>query len=99
MLEFATPAGKEYKVDPITGRINNYRDWYMLGIRHTKRTSHFIPLADITPELLATLEMRYKTSGNPQWTIEDLDRGYRRTWMNTKYRGIRWMCFVEDGDA
>lgn|SRR3990167_23929 len=53
--------------------------WLMLGLRHRRRTSEFVPLKDIAPEWLSTHEMCWQ-KGTPQWCVEDLDHGTRRQW-------------------
>ena len=72
-----------------------YDNWKLLGIRHTKRTNDFISF-DMLVTLLESgerLEWLYKTSRNPQWTVEDRDYGTRRTWGNTRSHGIAGMFF------
>lgn len=91
VLRISTPYGKDYTIDQ-AGRINGYSQWIMQGIRHVKATTRFVPLAKLfEPGFIDTLELRYRTSGNPQWTVQDLDHGTRRIWGNTRYHGIRWL--------
>lgn len=68
-------------------------NWKFLGLSHVKQ-NWFIPLKDITPELLSTLPLRWK-NGNPQFTGRDLDHGTTREWGNTKYYGISSIEFIK----
>jgi hypothetical protein len=97
ILNIQTPYGKSYKVSE-DGRINGSNTWRLLGIRHTRKTSTFIPLAALfEPGVIEATQWRFKTSGNPTWTGEDLDHGTRRTWGNTRYHGIRFCWLTEEG--
>lgn len=103
MLVITTPMYKTYYVDsdgcitydmqyttrsPLV-RMKPSDQWKMVGVRHVRKNI-FIPLAELTAEKIASIEWRYK-NGNPQFTVEDLDHGYRRTWGNTKHHGIKWI--------
>ena len=102
VLRFSTPYrpySKVYTVYPdgcITSE--NWRkpsgQWKLVGIRHVRKTSLFIPLERLLTgdwSFLQDGRWRFKTSGNPQWTVEDLDHGTRRRWG----RGIHSMWFEE----
>ena len=67
-------------------------DWKFLGLRHVKATSNFLRFDQLTPEVIARIPLKYK-NGFPQWTIEDLDHGTRRTWGNTHVHGISEIWF------
>ena len=97
ILNIQTPYGKHYTVSR-AGHINGSTNWIMLGIRHTRRTSTFVPLTTLfEPGVIDATEWRFKTSGNPAWTVDDLDHGTRRTWGNTRYHGIRLCWLTEEG--
>jgi len=98
-LMLITAYGDYYQVNPkgeiIRMDIKGFEPsggWIFLGLEHVKR-NQFIPLADITPETVASFTT-YK-NGNPQWTVRDRDHGTMRTWGNTKYHGIKRVYFLE----
>jgi hypothetical protein len=68
--------------------------WLLLGLRHTTCTQSFVPFDKIKHWLTSKPELLFK-NGNPQWAIEDLDYGIRRTWGNTEYHGIASICFID----
>lgn len=97
ILNIQTPSGKSYTVTK-DGHINGSANWLMLGIRHTKRTNTVVPLANLfEPGVIEATEWRFKTSGNPTWTVDDLDHGTRRTWGNTRWHGIRFCWLTTEG--
>lgn len=106
VLTFWTPQYNTYQVRLSDGAIRPEREyrmnkgswsgqWKLLGIRHTKRTRDFMSF-DVLVGLLEAgekIEWLFRTSRNPQWTVEDHDHGTRRTWGNTQYHGIAGMRF------
>lgn len=97
-LLITTPYGKTYTVDE-QGRISHSGyapsgQWIMLGIVHVKRSTHFIPLADLLKGRLPA-SLTYK-NGNPEWTIRDRDHGTIREWGNTKHHGIRSIEIIKE---
>ena len=99
MLNIKTPYGDCYKVNEKGEIIRlDQKDfkpsgqWIFRGLRHVKRTSEFIPFSSITPQLLQEITLLYK-NGKPQYTVEDLDHGTRRTWGNTAYHGVKSIYF------
>jgi hypothetical protein len=62
--------------------------WIFRGLQHTKR-SEFIPFNELTQDKIDKLNLRYKTSGNPTYTVKDIDHGTKGVWGNTKYHGVR----------
>ena len=102
ILTFTTPQYKSYKVRiPDGALVQKNRDWsgnwLLLGIRHTRNTRTFIPLAQLVEMLEAgqSPELTFRTTGNPQWTVVDLDYGTRRMWGNARYHGIRFLNLEE----
>ena len=103
MLNIHTPYGDHYKVNEkgeiIRQDIKGFTpsgQWKFLGLRHVKKTTLFIPFSELTPnfslEIIAGRPLRYK-NGNPQWIVEDLDHGTRRTWGNTHVHGVSEIYF------
>ena len=93
MLYIRTQSGQQYHVNEkgeiirLDCRFGPSSTWTMRGLRHVRKTNLFISFTEITPKLLhemdptlyATGQFLYK-NGKPQWTIDDLDHGTRRTW-------------------
>jgi hypothetical protein len=94
MIYFRTKYGDQYHVNEKAEIIRldqkdfkPSQDWQLLGLRHVKTTTMFIPFDSLKFWLSHNPTLLYK-NGNPQYTIEDLDHGTRRTWGNTKFHGL-----------
>jgi hypothetical protein len=98
VLNIVTPYGDRYKVDE-QGRINGHDKWRFLGIASTHGFAFgkmVLPYEDMTPAIVKATQWRYRTSGNPRFTVVDLDHGTRRVWGNTAHHGIRSAWYSED---
>ena len=98
-MVFWTPYGDYYQANA-KGEIskegvNPSGDWLLSGIRHVKRTREFIPFKELFKGNVPN-PLNYKSSNNPQWTVEDWDHGTRGTWGNTKYHGIGGMIVTDE---
>ena len=94
-----TPYGNSYKINAENGFMTQSGNdsfsgqWIFMGLRHVKR-NEFIPLKALTPEKLASLNLRYK-NGNPQYTVQDLDYGTQRIWGNTSVHGVGRLYYTD----
>jgi hypothetical protein len=91
--KIVTPYGSYYRIHA-NGNIQRLDmeftpsgDWKFLGLRHNTKPSLFVPFPACFEKPLPT-PLSFK-NGHPQWTVEDLDHGTRRTWGNTAYHGLR----------
>lgn len=99
MLHIATPYGKHYLVNEkgmITQKGRSFSSkWRMVGLAYTgpgfRWGKPFMSFAELTPEVIASLNYRYSTSGNPKYTVMDLDHGTFRIWGNTPHHGVHSM--------
>ena len=99
MLHITTPYGAHYIVNDqgmITQKGRSFSpNWRMIGLAYTgpgfRYGKMFMRFEDLTPEVIDELEMRYPTSGNPKYTVVDLDHGSRRIWGNTSHHGVHSM--------
>jgi len=101
-----TPNGAHYTVDE-KGQIGTESKypvkhgpgWRLLGIAKTGPGFAFgqqvLTFEQLTPEVIKATQWRYKTSGNPRFTVIDLDHGTRRVWGCTEARGISSMWFED----
>ena len=73
--------------------------WQVQGISHVKKNL-FISWSDLVEriDMGGVMNWLYKTSGNPQYTIRDLDHGTTREWGNTKFHGIEKIYYLLDSD-
>lgn len=96
LFTILTPYGAQYQVFE-GGRIKSRQlsepsnTWLFLGLQSVN-SNFFIPLSDITPELLNQIPILYKNK-NPKFTVRDLDNGTERVWGNSKYHGVKYITF------